>query len=53
MKETTGLVYVNGRVRGYVDGYIDANVQGFIRGDVQARMEIGERSQTVGKENAE
>lgn len=36
----SGLVRLNGHVKGYISGTIDANVDGFIHGDVSAFVEI-------------
>ncbi len=45
-KSTTGIVFVNGRVRGRVSGFVDANITGVIRGDVNAIVEAGNIRQT-------
>lgn len=39
IRDMTGVIYVQGRVRGYVSGTIDANVSGIIRGDVKGTIE--------------
>lgn len=39
VKNRTGIVKVNGRVRGYVSGIVDAEINGIIRGDVNAMLE--------------
>ena len=39
--QTSGIVYVNGRVRGRVSGTVDANIHGIIRGDVSGILETG------------
>ena len=40
-RTATGMVYVNGRIRGKVNGIVDANVRGLIRGDVSAVLDTG------------
>ena len=35
----TGLVYVDGRVRGKIHGTVDASMRGFIRGEISAVLE--------------
>ncbi len=37
--KTSGTVFVNGRVRGYVSGVVDANIHGLIKGDVSAMVQ--------------
>ena len=37
----SGVVYVNGRVRGRVSGVVDAHIHGVIQGDVSALVETG------------
>lgn len=37
-----GIVYANGRVRGYVSGFVDGTFHGVIRGSVNASVETGE-----------
>ena len=37
----TGIMRVDGRVRGQFTGYLDAEVHGLIRGDLNATIEIG------------
>ena len=39
--QASGIVYVNGRVRGRVSGTVDANIHGIIRGDVSGILETG------------
>ncbi|MCI5892388.1 MAG: MMPL family transporter [Clostridiales bacterium] len=36
---STGLVYVDGRVKGYVCGYVNGTIHGVIKGDVKAVVE--------------
>ena len=40
-RTATGIVYVNGRIRGRVNGLVDASVHGIIRGDVSAVLDTG------------
>lgn len=42
IRDMNGIIYVQGRVRGYVSGIIDANVSGVIRGDVHGTIEMQE-----------
>lgn len=37
--ESEGMVYVDGRVKGYVCGYVNGTMHGFIKGDVKAIVE--------------
>lgn len=39
--KTKGLVYVDGKIRGYVNGYIDGTIHGVVRGEINAQVEIG------------
>ena len=36
---TSGLIHVNGRVRGYVSGIVDAKISGIIHGEVSAQLD--------------
>lgn len=38
-KERTGIVYVDGRVKGYINGYVNGTVHGMVKGDVKAVVE--------------
>ncbi len=40
-REMSGLMYVNGRVRGNISGFVDGTFKGIIRGDINARVETG------------
>ena len=42
LRDMNGMIYVQGRVRGYVSGVIDANVSGLIRGEVRGTIETAE-----------
>ena len=55
VKNRTGIVRVNGRVRGYVSGIVDAEINGIIRGDVNAMLETdnGEIKEKVDKQITE
>ena len=44
-RTATGMVYVNGRIRGRVNGVVDATVRGVIRGDVSAVLDTGNISE--------
>ena len=44
-RTATGIVYVNGRIRGRVNGIVDANVHGVIRGEVSAVLDTGSISE--------
>ena len=37
----SGLIRVDGRVRGQFNGIIDAEVHGFLRGELNARVDMG------------
>lgn len=41
-REITGLIYVNGRIKGEVTGFMDGVYKGFIKGDINAKVEVGE-----------
>ncbi len=38
-KERTGIVYVDGRVKGYINGYVNGTIHGMVKGDVKAIVE--------------
>lgn len=40
-REMSGLIVVNGRIRGNVSGFVDGVFYGMIKGDVDARVELG------------
>ncbi len=40
-RELSGLMVVNGRIRGNVSGFVDGMFYGVIKGDIDARVEIG------------
>ena len=42
----TGVVHLDGRIRGYVNGYIDAEIHGRFNGDINAHMEIDTLTET-------
>ncbi len=42
-REISGLIMVNGRIRGNVSGFVDGVFYGMIKGDVDARIELGGR----------
>lgn len=44
LRSETGMIYVNGRIRGEVSGFIDGSFHGFIHGNVDARVEAGEET---------
>ena len=37
-KQTTGMVYVKGRVKGYVSGMVDGHLEGYIHGQLDATV---------------
>lgn len=37
--ESSGLVFVDGRVKGYINGYVSGTIHGVIKGDVKAVIE--------------
>lgn len=41
----TGLVRIDGRVRGQVNGFVIGEIHGFVRGDVNAIVEVGAMTQ--------
>ena len=43
-REMSGIMIVNGRIRGNVSGFVDGMFYGVIKGDVDARMELGSQS---------
>ncbi|MGN0596188.1 MAG: RND family transporter [Ruminiclostridium sp.] len=55
VKNRTGIIKVNGRVRGYVSGIVDAEINGIIRGDVNAMLETddGQLKEKVDKQITE
>ena len=46
-RATTGIVYVNGRVRGKINGIVDANVHGIVHGDVSVILDTGNITQAL------
>ena len=40
-KQTTGSVYVNGRIKGYVSGMVDAEFHGILHGEMNATVSAG------------
>ena len=44
-RTASGMVYVNGRIRGRVNGIVDASVHGVIRGEVSAVLDTGSISE--------
>ncbi len=46
----SGVVHLNGRVRGYVNGYIDAEVHGRFNGELNAHMDIDTLQRGDGEE---
>ena len=39
IKKDSGVIFLNGRVRGKISGIIDANINGLIKGDINALVE--------------
>lgn len=39
IQHTSGLIHLNGRVRGYVSGIVDADISGIIHGEVSAMLD--------------
>lgn len=37
----SGLIRIDGRVRGHMDGFIDGEVHGYFRGELNARVDMG------------
>ena len=55
IQRTSGTVFVDGRVRGYVSGILDANIRGVIKGDVRAMVDttnLTPMAETPGRTNA-
>ncbi|MBO5279213.1 MAG: MMPL family transporter [Lachnospiraceae bacterium] len=42
VQRTSGAIYVDGRVRGYVSGIVDANIHGVIKGDMRAMVDTSD-----------
>lgn len=40
-REVSGVMIVNGRIRGNINGFVDGMFYGLVRGDVNARVELG------------
>lgn len=40
-REMSGVMIVNGRIRGNISGFVDGMFYGVVKGDVNARMELG------------
>lgn len=40
-REVSGVMIVNGRIRGNINGFVDGIFYGLVRGDVNARVELG------------
>ena len=40
-REMSGVMVVNGRIRGNISGFVDGVFYGLVRGDVNARVELG------------
>ena len=38
-RQRTGIVYVDGRVKGYINGYVNGTIHGMVKGDVKAIVE--------------
>ncbi|MGN0106530.1 MAG: MMPL family transporter, partial [Hominilimicola sp.] len=43
-REMSGIMIVNGRIRGNVSGFVDGMFYGIVKGDVDARMELGSQT---------
>ena len=41
VQNRSGLIRIDGRVRGQMNGFIDAEVHGYIRGELNARVDMG------------
>lgn len=50
--ESTGLVYIDGRVKGYVCGYVNGTIHGVVKGDVKAVVENINTEIKQGDQNA-
>lgn len=46
-REMSGLIVVNGRIRGNVSGFVDGVFYGLIKGDVDARVELGSNNEKL------
>lgn len=42
LQRASGMVYVNGRVRGYISGMVDANIRGVVKGELRAMVDNAE-----------
>lgn len=47
-RELSGVMIVNGRIRGNVSGFVDGIFYGVIKGDVDARIELGAHEKLLG-----
>jgi len=53
-RKASGIVRVQGRIRGHISGYVDAEISGVIRGDVSATVSTGgELTEEGGSEDEE
>ena len=46
-REMSGVMIVNGRIRGNVSGFVDGMFYGLVRGDVNARVELGKNENRI------
>ncbi len=52
-RDLSGLVVVNGRIRGNVSGFMDGIFVGVIKGDMNARVELGQEDRELLEEGEE
>ena len=53
-REMSGIMFVNGRVRGHVSGFMDGVFYGLVKGDIDAKVELGNQQDmllTEGKDD--
>ena len=48
--ETSGMVYINGHVRGQINGYVEGNVRAIVRGDTDLKITNGTVDRKEGDE---
>lgn len=52
-REMSGIMFVNGRVRGHVSGFMDGVFYGLVKGDIDAKVELGNQQDLLLTESNE
>ena len=52
-REMSGIMFVNGRVRGHVSGFMDGVFYGLVKGDIDAKVELGNQQDLLLTESKE